>query len=421
MTTHTLSKEVSDEQFDRIISIESAGNPDAAPPKGSAGGLGQFLNGTWDDTGKKHYPALVKKYGSGWRAMRKGKKTATLQLMMLARFTEDNVRGLGKGWQNGDLYLAHFLGLGDARKVFHADASTPMSSIVSAKAIENNRSILQGKNAGQVRAWAENSMATRWPKLGSRDWVALWYNPQEAAAYSGTTATIDLGDEVPVKEEEDDLEDQEAAPPPAGSALPGVRGDPDIWLVQSMLKSMNYPPGGLDGLWGGMTAEAIAGFINDRNGSVDVEIAPPKSMEEFLSVKDALKAELTRASSEGFKRPVAPERQNPTAKKVDEVAPEVAPVRRNSQVGFWGSISAVVAAAWNAVSDWISEIWSFLTDNEDKVPDAVKDPNWLWAHLAAVPTSVWFLAIAGVLGFVWLNSKSAVGKIVDDIKTGVRK
>jgi hypothetical protein len=421
MTTFTLSKEVSDEQFNRIISIESAGDPDAVPPKGSAGGLGQFLNDTWDDTGQKHYPALKKKFGAGWRALRKGKKTATLQLLMLARFTEDNVRGLGKGWQNGDLYLAHFLGLGDARKVFHAVPSTPMSSIVSAKAIQNNPSILRGQNAGHVRAWAQRAMDTRWPKLGSKDWVHIWFNPREAAAYTGAPATVDPEDEVPIKEEEDDVEEQAPAPPPARPALPGVRGDPDIWLVQSMLRSMNYPPGSLDGLWGGMTAEAIAGFINDRNGSVEVEIAPPKSMEEFLSVKDALKAELTKASSEGFRRPVAPERQNPTTKKVDEVAPEAAPVRRNSQVGFWGSIGAMIAAAWNAVSGSISDIWSFFTDNEDKVPDAVKDPNWIWAHLAAVPTSVWFLAIAGVLGFVWLNSKSAVGKIVDDIKTGVRK
>jgi hypothetical protein len=419
---NTLSRDVTDEQFNRIISIESAGKPEAHAPKGSAGGLGQFLNGTWDDTGLKHYPKLVAKYGSRWRAMRMGASTATLQLIMLARFTEDNVRGLGAGWRNGDLYLAHFLGLGDARKVFHADPDTKMERLVSAKAIENNHSILSGKTAGEVRAWAERAMDTRWVKLGSKDWVAKWYDPRKAAEYTGQPVHED--DAVPVKEEEDDtddIEDDTRATPPVKPAQPGVKGDPDVWLVQSMLKGMNYPPGKLDGLWGGMTAEAIAGFINDRNGKAHVRMTAPTSKPEFEAIKENLKDELTIASNEGFVRPVSEERANPTTKKVNEIATEAPSVRRNSSVGFWGTIGTSIAAAYNLASDKIAGLWQFFTDNEDKVPDTVKDPNWLWTTITHVPTTVWFVAAGVVFAFVYFNSRSAIGKIVDDIKTGVRK
>jgi hypothetical protein len=87
----------------------------------------------------------------------------------------------------------------------------------------------------------------------------------------------------------------------------------------------------------------------------------------------------------------------------------------------WSAISAFAMSVYTTVSDWIGDIWNFFTDNEDKVPDGVKDPSWLWSHLASVPPGVWFGLIALVLGFIAYNSRSALHKMVDDIKTGVRK
>jgi hypothetical protein len=419
MTKHTLSPDVDDDKFCQIIQIESNGNPDARPPKGTAGGLGQFLRGTWDDTGKKHYPALVRKFGAAWTNMRLGKKTATLQLIMLARFTEDNVRALGKGWGPGELYLAHFLGIGDARNVMRADPSDRVERHVTPKAVENNPSILTGRTCAQVRAWAANAMANKWAKAGRPDWIAKWYDPAQAATYLGPALAPHVEDDIP--EDVEPVKHDEDAAPPADPAVPGVRGDPDTWLIQSMLKEMHYPPGKLDGRWGGMTAEALAGFINDRNGHAINQMTPPGSSAQFEAVKAEVKAELAAAKAEGFKRPVSEERANPTTTKVDEVAPEAAPVRRNSQVGIWGTVSAALAAAYNTVSGYVGDIWSFFTDNEDKLPDTVKDPSWLWSMLSSVPTAVWFALAAALFGFVWYNSRSAVSKIIEDVKTGVRK
>lgn len=166
--TNTVSKTVSDETLNRIIQIESAGNPEAKAGTSSAAGLGQFILGTWNATVKQHRPDLFK---NGAAPARVGVATAAFQLEMLARFTEDNARALGAGFTDGDLYLAHFLGLGDARKLFKAPPGDAATSYVSPAAVTANKSILSGKTCAQVRAWAQASMVTRWDKAGRTDWV----------------------------------------------------------------------------------------------------------------------------------------------------------------------------------------------------------------------------------------------------------
>lgn len=419
MATHTLSKDVTDEQFNRIISIESAGNPEAHPPKGSAGGLPQFLNQTWDDVGQKHYPALKKKYGAGWRAMRIGKKTATLQLLMLARFTEDNVHGLGAGWQDGDLYLAHFLGLGDARKVFRAAPGTPMSSLVSAKAIENNPSILTGKTAGQVRAWAQKSMETRWPKLGSKDWVAIWYNRQEAASYLGASAIVEEEDETPVKVEDEtdetaDLADDKTELPP-GTV---IRGDTETWWIQFRLQRMHYGPSMLDGRYGGKTSAAIAAFLNDW--PEDVPITPPKNTDEFNAMKIALMDEITKAEAVDWRRPVTQARKEAAPEVVSEVAPEAAPIQRNVSVGIWGTIVTAVTAFFQWAGDSVTSAWDFFTQNKDTLPN-LKEPStvsWLWEKVTSLPGYAWLAIACVTFIFFTFNSSSGLKTIIDKVKSG---
>jgi hypothetical protein len=168
---NTVSKLISDEQLNRIIQIESAGKPDAKASTSSAAGLGQFILGTWNATVKQHRPDLFK---NGAAPSRMGTETAALQVEMLARFTEDNARGLGAGFTDGDLYLAHFLGLGDARKLFKASPSDSAASHVSSAAVDANHSILSNKTCAQVRDWAQASMTTRWDKAGRPDWVKKW-------------------------------------------------------------------------------------------------------------------------------------------------------------------------------------------------------------------------------------------------------
>lgn len=169
--TNTVSETVSDETLSAIIQIESGGNPRAKAPTSSALGLGQFLNGTWMNVVRKHRPDLCE--GVPEPKVLNMRIDPALSVELLARFTEDNLEAItgNTAPTDGDLYLAHFLGCGDARKLFHADPSTPVNLLVNENVIKANKSIMMGKTASQVRAWA----ARRMHECAGRDWVAKYY------------------------------------------------------------------------------------------------------------------------------------------------------------------------------------------------------------------------------------------------------
>ncbi|MGI8390546.1 transglycosylase SLT domain-containing protein [Brucella anthropi] len=79
------------------------------------------------------------------------------------RLTRDNINGLrgatGREPTPGEIYLAHFSGLGTAQKLAATPDDAPASDVFSAAAIKANPSILAGKSAGEVKAWAERKMA----------------------------------------------------------------------------------------------------------------------------------------------------------------------------------------------------------------------------------------------------------------------
>lgn len=166
--SNRVSSTISDDTLNRIIQIESAGNPNAKAGTSSATGLGQQINATWLN--------LVNAYHKEWwngstkdqvLALR---KNPSLNIEMLARLTEENARAVGTT-NGGDLYLAHFLGPADAKDLFRANENTPVSKLVSQAVIRANRSIMEGKTAGQVRAWAQRKMSQP-PKA---DWVGRFY------------------------------------------------------------------------------------------------------------------------------------------------------------------------------------------------------------------------------------------------------
>lgn len=154
--TFTVSKIVSDETLDCIIHIESRGNVNAKAPTSSATGLFQFLNATWQAVVRKHRPDVYQSTAMPvLLAMRRDPKFC---IEIGARFTEDNLRTIGMNATGGDLYLAHFLGVGDARDFFISDPNTPVANLVKPEVIKANESIMRNKTVGQVRAWAAKKM-----------------------------------------------------------------------------------------------------------------------------------------------------------------------------------------------------------------------------------------------------------------------
>jgi hypothetical protein len=150
-----------DTVVDRIIGVESSGDPNAKNPKSTATGLGQFTEGTWLSTIKNHRPDL---YNSMSPAELLALRTnPVIAREMTVRHTEDNAKvlgGRGIAVTPANLYLAHFLGAAGAVSVLSANPSTPITDeLVGQKgAVAANRTILEGKTAGDVVAWAGSKM-----------------------------------------------------------------------------------------------------------------------------------------------------------------------------------------------------------------------------------------------------------------------
>jgi hypothetical protein len=129
-----------------IVNIESRFNPKAKNPHSSARGLFQFINATGRRYGLKN----------------DGSDSVQSQISAGIRFTRDNINGfkkrVGRNPTPGEVYLAHFAGLGKAVAIGRAPDNAKISSIMSSKAIAANGSILRGKTVGQVKAWAERKM-----------------------------------------------------------------------------------------------------------------------------------------------------------------------------------------------------------------------------------------------------------------------
>lgn len=170
MARHTVSGLISDETLSKIIQIESKGRPNAKNPRSSATGLAQFLAGTWLEELKQHRPDLFN--GKPYNDELALRRDPHLAIELLARFTEDNARLLPKGYGDGDLYLAHFAGVGTARRLLRAPATAPASKYFSAAAMKANPH-LRGKDVAWVRNWAHRKMSA----AGKVDWVAKYYRP----------------------------------------------------------------------------------------------------------------------------------------------------------------------------------------------------------------------------------------------------
>lgn len=142
-----------------IIEIESGGDPRTFTPGSSALGLGQFVPETWLTMIRRHQPELLQTLSR--EELLDMRTEPSLSREMVKALLLENTGVLGAaGIQPtpANLYLSHFLGLAGALRVFRADPETAVSTLLSARAIENNRTVLDGKSVRDVVAWAERNM-----------------------------------------------------------------------------------------------------------------------------------------------------------------------------------------------------------------------------------------------------------------------
>lgn len=149
-----------DPEQQRIMEREGTGRN----PMSSAQGVGQFIDSTFVDTYRKTFPSQAKGLTDARILAQRGTMIdgqTPIEVPMLNTFTRENKNALSRANIDptpGNTRLAHFLGAGGAVNVLKADPSTPVENLVSQEAIRANPTVLKGKTAGQVAAWANKQM-----------------------------------------------------------------------------------------------------------------------------------------------------------------------------------------------------------------------------------------------------------------------
>lgn len=141
---------------DKIMGVESGGNPYAKNSRSSATGAGQFINSTWLSMMAKHRPD-IKGTPEELLAMRTNPQ---LSGEMTNAYAADNgaiLKAAGHEATPGNTYLAHFAGPQGAASLLSADPSTPAAAIMGPQAMAANP-FLRGKTAGDVVKWAANKI-----------------------------------------------------------------------------------------------------------------------------------------------------------------------------------------------------------------------------------------------------------------------
>ena len=149
-----------DPEQQRIMEREGTGKN----PMSSARGVGQFIDSTFVDTYRKTFPDQARGLTDARILAQRGTMIdaqTPIEVPMLNTFTRENKNALARANLEptpGNTRLAHFLGAGGAIDVLKANPNTPVESLVSREAIQANPTVLKGKTAGEVAAWANSQM-----------------------------------------------------------------------------------------------------------------------------------------------------------------------------------------------------------------------------------------------------------------------
>jgi hypothetical protein len=144
---------------DRMIGLESGGDPNARNPRSTATGAGQFIDSTWIDMMRRHKPELA--------GMRSNEQILSLRSdpqlsreMVDIYGKENGARLAAAGFPDNDTTraLAHRFGPQGAIQVLSAQPGTPIANVVGGQVMAANPD-LAGKTTGSVVSWYAGKMA----------------------------------------------------------------------------------------------------------------------------------------------------------------------------------------------------------------------------------------------------------------------
>lgn len=176
---------------DRIIGVESGGNPTAKNPGSSATGLGQFTSGTWVEIVREYEPSLAE--GRSRAELLALRNDPTISRRMTGYLVQKNTRALqaaGVPANDGNTYLAHFAGSGGAIALLKADPGASAESVLGSAAVNANP-FLRGKTASDVIAWAAKKMGSATPAKADPQFANI---PLERRLVLANAADVQVGE-----------------------------------------------------------------------------------------------------------------------------------------------------------------------------------------------------------------------------------
>ena len=153
---------------ERILIVESNGDPNAKNRRSSATGAGQFLDGTWLETIRTHRPDLAK--GRSEKQLLELRRELELSREIATRLVERNAAMLSKRSlpvTPGTLYLTYFAGAAGAVAILSGSESLDAAALL-ANADASGRTtreklvtanpFLATLTAGDLKSWADRKM-----------------------------------------------------------------------------------------------------------------------------------------------------------------------------------------------------------------------------------------------------------------------
>lgn len=154
-----VSDALSDTLVDRIVGVESGGDPGARNPNSTATGLGQFIESTWLRMFKQYFPDRAASMSdAAILALREQADISRQMVELYLRENAEHLKRAGQAVTDANLYLSHFLGPGGAAALLGSAPGTLANDVLSAGQINANASILDGKTREEVIAWAQRKV-----------------------------------------------------------------------------------------------------------------------------------------------------------------------------------------------------------------------------------------------------------------------
>ena len=153
---------------ERIIAVESDGDPNAKNSRSSATGIGQFLNDTWLELIREYRPDLTG--GRSESETLELRRDTKLAREITTRLVERNVtmlRQRGLPINAGAVYLAHFAGTAGAVAILSAPDSADAASVLAGadatgrtkrEQLIKANPFLQHFTVADLKIWAERKM-----------------------------------------------------------------------------------------------------------------------------------------------------------------------------------------------------------------------------------------------------------------------